>query len=364
MADVKSRIENGGLTSSGVCDSVLQTTLREAHARGIRVYALFAASDAAFGEQYMANYPNEFNAACGDDDVYFDGVAVNNEYFSQVKSCDDPADVALQNQFLIDLNTTTHNALPLPLHFSVSWNWDCCDCNPANYVTRELTWDGETKSALEHMVNIVDSVDVQVAYNTPSAMTNRVTKPYQYWQGKISSATPASTTTAFYVLAYTNPTSLCQLSFSPHKKGSTTVVDVCTVGGDRTEAAMYAAFDTVEGTLAGSKGGIHFMSGVYSSGITSDWPVHNTTTCPLDQKYNSKKDKCVKRCRRGKIWKPDSCRCGCPSPCKVWNKKKKRCKLRCRNKKKWDPDTSTCIPKDSSDVGYIWDKGIKMCILI
>ena len=81
MADVKSRIENGGLTSSGVCDSVLQTTLREAHARGIRVYALFAASDAAFGEQYMANYPNEFNAACGDDDVYFDGVAVNNEYF-------------------------------------------------------------------------------------------------------------------------------------------------------------------------------------------------------------------------------------------------------------------------------------------
>jgi len=368
MADVKFRIENNGLTSAGECDSVLQTTLREAHARGIRVYALFAVSDAAFSEQYMANYPNEFNAACGnDDDIYFDGVAVNNEHFSQVKRCDNPTDIALQDQVLMDLNTTTYNALPLPLHFSVSWNWDCCDCDPANYVTRELTWDGETKSALEHMVNIVDSVDVQVAYNTPSAMTDRAAKPYQYWQNKISSAgtepTTTTTTTALYVLAYTNPNSPCQTSFSPHKEGSTTVVDICTRGGDRTEAAMYAAFDEVEATWPGSKGGIHLMSGVYSSGITADWPVHNTTTCPLDQRYNSNKNKCVKRCRRGKVWKPDSCKCGCPNPCKVWNKNKKRCKLRCRRTKKWDPDTSTCISKDSTDLGYIWDKIDKMCKL-
>ena len=67
LADVLSRIRHGGLTSSGVCDTALQVTLKEAHERGIQVYALFAASDAAFSEQNMANYPNEFNTACGDE---------------------------------------------------------------------------------------------------------------------------------------------------------------------------------------------------------------------------------------------------------------------------------------------------------
>lgn len=368
LSDVKSRIENGGFTSvTGECDADLQTTLKEAHERGIQVYALFAVSDAAFGEQYMANYPNEFNSVCGNDDdqVYFDGVAVNNEYFSQVKSCTDPDEIALQKQFLIDLNTTAHNALPLPLHFSVSWNWDCCDCSDDNYETRNLSWNGEIKSALEHMINIVNSVDVQVAYNTPTAMTDRATRPYQYWKDKISSRDVSSDTTALYVLAYTNPTSLCQLSFSPHKKGSSVVNDECTKGGqERTEAAMYAAFDAVENELVGSKGGIHFMSGVYSSGITTDWPVHNTTSCPLAQKYISKKKKCVNKCRKGKIWNNESCQCNCPTPCKVWNNAKKKCKLRCPKTKKWDSDAGTCISKNSGDLGYVWDKRNKMCKLV
>lgn len=362
LADVLSRIRNGGLTSSGLCDTALQVTLKEAHERGIQVYALFASSDAAFSEQNMANHPNEFNAACGDDKIFFDGVAVNNEYFSQVKSCDDPSEIALQDQFLMDLNTTTFNALPLPLHFSVSWNWDCCECDSANYITRELTWNGETKSALQHMINIVDSVDVQVAYNTPSAMTTRATKPYDYWQEKLADGF-VTTTTAFYVLAYTNPTNLCQISFSPHAKGSSTVEDHCENGGDhRTEAAMYSAFDTVEGALPGSKGGIHFMSGVYSSGITKDWPVHNEKTCPLDMFYKKKKNKCVRRCKGTAVWNLDSCECECPSPCLIL--KKKKCKLRCKKKQKWDPDTSSCIPKRSSDLGYIWDKVDKICKLV
>jgi hypothetical protein len=365
LADVLSRIKNGGLTPSGVCDAALQTTLKQAHKRGIRVYAEFASSDAAFSEQTMANYPNEFNTACGDDEIYFDGVAVNNEYFSQVRSCSDQSKIALQDQFLIDLNTTTYNALPLPLHFSVSWNWDCCDCDPNNYITRELTWDGEKKSALQHMINIVDSVDVQVAYNTPSAMTTRAIKPYEYWLDKRASG-KATPSTALYVLAYTNPNYLCQLSFSPHKEGSSRVKDECSFGGERTEVAMYDAFDTVEGALPGSKGGIHLMSGVYSSGITADWPVHNATTCPLDKRYNSKKKKCVRKCRsrRGEIWQPDSCGCGCPSPCRVWRKGKRKCTTRCGRKWKWDADANTCIRKVSSKLGYVWDKEEKICKLV
>jgi hypothetical protein len=43
----------------------------------------------------MASYPGQFNANCGDDKVYFDGVVVNNEYFTNIKDCDELANIPL-----------------------------------------------------------------------------------------------------------------------------------------------------------------------------------------------------------------------------------------------------------------------------
>jgi len=358
ISDVKNRIENDGLTDDTECDEVLKTTLVEAHERGIEVYALFAVSDDEFSEKEMADYANQFNTACGDEWSYFDGVAVNNEYFSKVKDCDDESEKLAQLQFLTDIQTTVENAAPLPLHFSVSWNWDCCSCSSDSYEKRELLWDGNTKSALEHMVNIVDSVDVQVAYNKPSVMEERATNAHQYWDD----IAEKSSTSAFYVLAYANPNSICQLSFAPHAKGSETATDECFIG-DRTESGMYTAFDEIESNLPGAIGGIHFMGGVYSSGITDDWPKHDSPTCPLHQKWKAGKNKCVNKCAKkgGKVWDSDKCVCACPI-CRKW--KNKKCRNRCNSAKKWNETKQKCIKKDSGKEGWIWDKSGKTCVSV
>lgn len=176
VEDVKERIENDGLNADEVCDPNLSILLREAHDRGIAVYALFSASNEEFSEQRYARYPNQFNENCGDDEVYFDGVAVNNEYFSKIKKCNNETDVndinvEAQQTHLDRLQSTVENASPLPVHFSVSWNWDCCSCSSDTYATRELLWpvnNGVTQSVLKHMVEVVDSVDVQGMFKLQS----------------------------------------------------------------------------------------------------------------------------------------------------------------------------------------------------
>eukprot|EP00542_Grammatophora_oceanica_P013494 CAMPEP_0194043578 /NCGR_PEP_ID=MMETSP0009_2-20130614/15177_1 /TAXON_ID=210454 /ORGANISM="Grammatophora oceanica, Strain CCMP 410" /LENGTH=369 /DNA_ID=CAMNT_0038687829 /DNA_START=210 /DNA_END=1316 /DNA_ORIENTATION=+ len=288
LADVWNRIKYSA-GEDFLCDAALETTLNEAKARGIEVYALFADSTEAFSEKEMALAANQFNDNCG---ASFDGVAVNNEYFSQVRGCDNAENQAAQLKTLDDLKQTAQNASPMPLHFSVSWNWECCDCSDSSYRERTLTWDGKTKSALSHMIDIVDSVDVQVAYNLGSTMADRSETPYQYWD-----ATKAGTTssTQFYVLAYANPNeSLCQLSFAPHLKGATEVPDICTKGNsERTEASMYQAFDEVVTAQPSARGGIHYHGGVYSTGMVG-WPKHE---CSDDATWEFVKNNGkVKRC--------------------------------------------------------------------
>ena len=84
---MKSRIENNGRNGAGVCDPTLVDLLTEAHSFGVKIYALFAASNVEFSESDMATYAKQFNENCGTNEVYFDGVAVNNEYFANIKSC-------------------------------------------------------------------------------------------------------------------------------------------------------------------------------------------------------------------------------------------------------------------------------------
>jgi hypothetical protein len=270
LSDVKGRTENDGKNGAGICDPNLLITLEEAHAHGIEVYGLFAASNADFSEKYMAKYLVDFNNECGTAAAFFDGVSVNNEYFTSIKSCTNGDNELEQLGVLDNLNETAFNAGTLPLHFSVSWNWDCCSCSSSSYEQRLLTWNGEEKSALEHMIDIADSVDVQVAWNTGSTMQKRSLGPYQYWADNKMGQTSS---TAFYVLAYTNPNSDCRQSFAPHKKGSLTVTDSCATG-DRTEAGMHAAFDHVIATETYARGGIHYQGGVYSSGMPG-WPKHD-----------------------------------------------------------------------------------------
>lgn len=360
LSDVLNRIRHDGYaTPTSNCDTDLVSFLKEAHERGIKVYGLFAASDEVFGEKWMAELVYKFNTVCGNDIAYFDGVSVNNEYFSQVRECTEENHSA-QIKFLNDLNETAHNSKPLPLHFSVSWNWECCDCSEASYMPRNLVWNGESKTALAHMIDIVDSTDVQVAYNVPEVMTNRGAKAHEYWLNKPDK----SSTSAIYMLAYTNPNTLCQLSFSPHKEGSSTPTDFCSKG-DRTEAGMFAAFDYIESELPGAIGGIHFMNGVFSTGMTDGWPKHDSIeyTCRLDQKYNKNKEKCVKRCKKGKVWHSSKCKCHCPKECKR-KKANGKCKPNCGRNRKWETNGETCIPIDSIEPGYIWNKIDKTCDLV
>jgi hypothetical protein len=80
-----------------------------------------------------------------------------------------------------------------------------------------------TQSVMSHMIDIVDSFDVQVAYIKNSTMVSRSAPAYHYWDSKIGK----SNSSRAYVLSYTNPTSLCQSSYSPHVIGSAVTEDSC-----------------------------------------------------------------------------------------------------------------------------------------
>jgi len=326
LSDVKARVEHDGYADlSGTCDATLVAALEEAHENDVEVYALYAVSDAAFSEKDLVADVGLFNANCGTETGAFTGVAINNEHFSTVKSCTEE-NVPKQLQVLEDLRTAADNASPLPLHFSVSWNWHCCACSSGGYVERPLFFDGRTKNALEHMLDLVDSVDVQVAWNRGDTMERRSRRPYEYWASHGAGATP---TAAFYVLAYTNPNADCRQSFSPHVKGGTEPSDDCATG-DRTEAGMFAAFDEVGAGQALTRGGIHFMGGVFSTGM-SGWPKHESPTCSdraikfelKESKYkscgwvNKKQKRINKLCAKKKNWKDGKRRLVCSRCCQT-----------------------------------------------
>jgi len=340
LSDVKRRVENDGYADDfSNCDALLITTLIEAHENGVEVYALYATSDADFSEKDLVADINQFNTKCGLT-AAFDGVAINNEYFSSVKECNED-NTEKQIKVLNDLKTAADNALPLPLHFSVAWNWHCCDCRSESYVERTLLFNGQNKNALEHMIDITDSVDVQVAWNEASNMNKRSLRPYTYW---VSNKAGTTNNTAFYVLAYTNPNKDCRLSFSPHVKGGEESSDTCSKG-NRTEAGMFAAFDEVQSSQSQTRGGIHYMSGVFSTGMPG-WPKHEPSTClntavkfkNKEDSYKScdwvskKKRRIKKFCPKKKYWKditevPERVCNRCCETCSKCNTKK--CKKKC-----------------------------------
>ena len=59
----------------------------------------------------------------------------------------------------------------LKTHFSVSWNWFWWE-------PRNLQLNGTTKNALQHMIDMFDSTDIQTAHVTAEQMVDRMQKVF------------------------------------------------------------------------------------------------------------------------------------------------------------------------------------------
>ena len=59
----------------------------------------------------------------------------------------------------------------LKTHFSVSWNWFWWE-------PRNLELNGTTKNALQHMIDMFDSTDIQTAYVLAEQMVDRMQKVF------------------------------------------------------------------------------------------------------------------------------------------------------------------------------------------
>ena len=89
----------------------------------------------------------------------FDGVAVNNEAYSHIKC---HSGVVEQRKYLQNLNMIKTEAMKqlyghLLTHFSVGYHWGHCGGTP-----KMITYNGKSQEATRHMIDIFDSVDVQV----------------------------------------------------------------------------------------------------------------------------------------------------------------------------------------------------------
>ena len=87
-----------------------------------------------------------------------DGVAVNNEHYSGIHD----AVVSVRTDHLTKLDEIRTEAAKqadgtLLTHFSVGWWWSKVSGN-LDY----FTWNGNNRTAGEHMIDIFNSVDVQV----------------------------------------------------------------------------------------------------------------------------------------------------------------------------------------------------------
>lgn len=261
IADVKNRLEDayfaGDCSDPGV--QSVKTMLRDGHCKspGIELYALFATSDVDVSEQDHVPYVVWYNDVCAAAaNERFDGVAVNNEAWNDVK-CTAPA---AEEGYLDDLQAIADAAGSLPTHYSIGWKWSYCDG-----VEVDVDWDGSTQPATHHMIDIFDSVDVQVAHVSASTVASRAqTAGYAYALGLGK---------PFYVLSYTNKSSLseCTVTHFPFD-----CVGWPWSNAHRSDAfLMDDLFDSfaAEGIPAAISG-IHFFRGVYGSGVHTDWPSY------------------------------------------------------------------------------------------
>lgn len=223
---------------------------------GLKIYGLYAVSDQNVSEKHLVKYIVYYNDVCASTATErFDGVATNNEYYANIKC----GDMQERLNYLDNLKQITVEAAKqahgtLLTHYSVSWHWGQCSSH------RMMTWSGKTSDAVHHMIDIFDSVDVQVGYILPNVIAERmITAGYDYAvsQGK-----------EIFATLYTDKTEPCQITFFPD--------DNCHWKG-HSEQNMFAVIDALPGLgITHAQPCIHYFRGVYSSGGHPDWPAHKT----------------------------------------------------------------------------------------
>ena len=83
-------------------------------------------------------------------------MAVNNEAYSSIKCKDDVTRIRyLDNLKNVVIEARNQTKGKLLTHYSVSWNWGQCG-------NGRLTWNNRTQNVINHMIDIFDSIDVQV----------------------------------------------------------------------------------------------------------------------------------------------------------------------------------------------------------
>ena len=223
IEDIRARAEARG--PGEACPVELMTTIAEAHQRGMKVYALFGDDCHDLCEKEKVADVADYNDICREvagNVVQFDGVALNNEYLGMASECGGRTDIdpdpnvrdsrdnaQIWLDLLDGLATAKERARGLSIHFSLGHSWAYCrDDSP-----REIEWRNNRKKVVEHMMDMVDSVDIQVAWAYVSddgrppeeqEIVERAQFYHDYWFGTLrrdfDEANPS-----FFVLAYTNP---------------------------------------------------------------------------------------------------------------------------------------------------------------
>ncbi|KAL3890002.1 hypothetical protein ACJMK2_002344 [Sinanodonta woodiana] len=259
LSDLKNALKAAWLNNNCQTSDInlVRTTVADGHTKvpGLKLYALFADSDLAVTEKTRVRYVVYYNDHCAQSaQERIDGVAVNNEAYAGIKCSDNTT----RTTYLNNLNTIkTEAALQLNgtllTHYSVGWHWGLC-----NDLHDPITFNGKTADAVVHMIDIFNSVDVQVgAIIFPDIADRMVIAQYNY---AVNISKPIFTT------VYTNKVSICGTSFFP----------VTCNKGTHTEAGMLDIFSQFGSNGIGqAKPCIHYFRGIYSTGGNSDWPKHN-----------------------------------------------------------------------------------------
>jgi hypothetical protein len=265
ISDIKPRLEPA--YDANDCNDpdvlAIREMLLDGHCEvpGVKLYALLATSDIEVSEQDHVKFVVWYNDTCAmSASERFDGVAVNNEAWNDVKC----TSLAAEGAYLDDLQAIADEgalqiSAPLLTHYSIGWRWSFCDSSEVT-----IGWDGTVQPATYHMIDIFDSVDAQVAFVDPVEVADRaITAGYAHavGQGK-----------PFYVLSYTNKASAssCVTTHFPY---------TCSAAWSNPARTDDYLMDNVFDAFAANgipdaRGGIHYFRGVYSSGGHPDWPSY------------------------------------------------------------------------------------------
>lgn len=174
--------------------------------------------------------------------------------------------------WLDQLHDAVQLANPLPLHLSVGWSWSRCSTSGGPpYYPNAFPWapPGSSsppviKTALRHIYDTVDSVDVQVGQTNPTSILSRLdTAEYAYHEANYPSQ-------EFFSLAYANNAPSGSACTSSHFYVFPPADPLCSTPSG--ELGVFTAFEEIEVAKPHARGGIHTLRKSYNTGIDPDWP--------------------------------------------------------------------------------------------